>query len=122
MAYTGLPQSLRDAVHERDGGRCRWCGSTNRGIDLHHIEYRRGIAYDVLENLVSLDRACHSFVHGNPRPNGTTIVKPVAQEMLFWAISHPGTTASSAWRRKKREWTLAGLCEHGEEPGVCRYC
>lgn len=121
-AVDQLSDALRTEVHERDGRRCRWCGATNRGVDLHHIEYRRGSAYDVLENLVSLCRACHSFVHGNPRAGGARITKHVAQEVLFWVIAHPGTTGSSVWRRKKREWSLSGRCEHGETREACRWC
>lgn len=103
MSYDGLPAALRRAVIERDGGRCRWCGATNRGADLHHIEYRRGVAYDVLENLVSLCRSCHSFVHGNPRASGARIDKATAQDVLFWVIDHPGTVGTSRWARLKRE-------------------
>jgi hypothetical protein len=120
MAYDGLPEALRRQVTERDRNRCRWCGATNRGIDLHHIEYRRGLSYDVLENLVCLCRACHSFVHGNPRAGGARIVKSVAQQVLFWVIAHPGTTGAGRWRTLKREWALASLCEHGEEVDACQ--
>lgn len=120
--FEGLPDALRRAVHARDGGRCRWCGATNRGVDLHHIEYRKGLSYDVLENLVSLCRACHSFVHGNPRPSGERIVKAVAQPVLFAVIATPGVTGSSLWRRRRREWALAGLCEHGQAREECRHC
>lgn len=120
--YTGLPAWLKHDINVRDGGRCRWCGSTNRGIDHHHIEYRRGFSYDVLDNLVSLCRAHHSFVHGISSPTGATIVKPVAQLILKQVIATPGLTGSALWRRKKREWALAGLCEHGSEKDECRFC
>lgn len=122
MRYEGLPDALRREIDARDGGRCRWCGATNRGRDHHHIEYRKGYSYDVLENLVSLCRACHSFVHGNPRPSGARIVKPLAQEILKWVIAHPGTTGSSRWRALRRSFALAGLCEHGEKVDTCSFC
>lgn len=121
MAYDGLPEAIRTAVDNRDGGRCRWCGATNRGRDIHHIEYRRGASYDVVENLVSLCRGCHSFVHGTPRPGGARVTKGVAQEVLFWVITHPGTTGAGYWRRLKRNWAAQGLCEHGADPRVCQY-
>jgi hypothetical protein len=121
MAYEGVPLKVRAAVDARDGGRCRWCGATNRGRDQHHIEYRRGNSYDVLENLVSLDRDCHSFVHGNPRPNGTRITKEIAQLVLFWVIEHPGTTGSGRWRGLKREFLQHGLCAHGRKIDECPY-
>jgi hypothetical protein len=122
VSYDGLPDALRRAVDARDGGRCRWCGATNRGRDIHHIEYRKGLSYDVLENLVSLCRACHSFVHGNPRPSGVRITKASAQAVLRKVIATPGATGSSVWRRRKRQFALEGLCEHGEKMDACRYC
>ena len=121
MTYEGLPESLRHEVDLRDGRRCRWCGAANRYTYKHHIRYRRGVADDVLENLVSLCAACHSFVHGNPRPGGARIVKDVAQQVLAWVIDHPGTTGSSRWRQLRRQWALAGLCEHGAELDACPY-
>lgn len=122
MSYSGLPPALRRALTERDGGRCRWCGATNRGVDGHHIEYRRGISYDVLENLVCLCRSCHSFVHGTPRPSGKRISKAVAQDVLFDVIRMPGTTGSSIWRRREKTFLLAGRCTHGQEKDTCRFC
>jgi hypothetical protein len=122
MAYTGLPDDVRAAVDARDHHRCRWCGATNRGRDVHHIEYRRGSSYDVPENLVSLDRSCHGFVHGTPRPSGLRIVKPVAQRVLREVIATPGTTGSALWRQLKHRFALEGLCEHGEMSGLCPWC
>lgn len=119
--YEGLPEPLRREVDARDGHRCRWCGATNRGRDIHHIRYRKGVSYDVIDNLISLCRACHSFVHGTPRPNGQTIVKPVAQGVLQTLVLTPGATGDSLWRAKKRRWTLQNLCEHGATPQTCPY-
>lgn len=121
MTYSGLSDALRKEVDERDGKRCRWCGATNRGRDLHHIQYRKGVSYDVADNLISLCRACHSFVHGNPRPNGQTIVKPVAQGVLQLLAEHSGITGASAWRDRKRRWVLEGLCQHGEIMDICPF-
>ena len=121
--YTGINDSLRKQVLERDGHRCRWCGATNRGADLHHIEYRRGFSYDVLENLIGLCRLHHGFVHGTPLSSGATITKPVAQLILKFLVAHPGTTGSSYWRRLKRQWQLEGRCEkHGEKKDECLDC
>lgn len=122
MAYEGLPVDVRRAVDDRDGHRCRWCGVTNRGRDVHHITYRKGLADDVLENLVSLCRLHHGFVHGTPLPGGQRIVKSVAQHILREVIVTPGATGSSLWRSFKRQAALAGLCEHGEKQAHCPYC
>lgn len=119
--YTGLPEGLRREVFARDNHRCRWCGATNRGLDIHHIRYRRGFSDDVLENLVSLCRAHHSFVHGTPNGAGHVISKHVAQLILRELLAKPGTTGSSMWRHRKRQWALQGLCEHGESDG-CSDC
>ena len=121
--YEGLPDSLRQEVLARDNHRCRWCGATNRGGDLHHIEYRRGFSYDRADNLITLCRAHHSFVHGTPNKAGQTITKKVAQQVLKHLIEHPGTTGSSVWRSLKRQWSMAGCCEaHGEKIDTCPDC
>jgi hypothetical protein len=122
VKYDGLPADVRREVNERDGGRCRWCGRTDRGVDLHHIRYRKGVADDVPENLVSLCRACHGFVHGTPRTTGVRISKGVAQIVLNWLVEHPGSAGTSRWRQVKHGFALVGLCEHGEKPEDCFLC
>jgi hypothetical protein len=99
--YTGLDPKLRLVVLDRDRWRCRWCGVTNAGGDLHHIRYRRGFSDDVAENLITLDRECHGFVHGNLR-NGESISKEQAQEILFMLIDRPGVTGSALLRQMRR--------------------
>lgn len=120
--YEGLDPRLKAEVRERDRHRCRWCGATNRGLDAHHIAYRRGFAYDVVENLISLCRAHHSFVHGIPNGAKQTITKHVAQMILLDLVDRPGATGSSLWRRYKRDWELSGRCEHGNTPDTCPDC
>lgn len=101
--YTGLPSALRKAVFERDNFRCRWCGAVNPqfgGFDIHHIEYRRGYSYDVLNNLVTLCRLCHGWVH-----DSYEIPKAEAQAALFRVISEDGqgTTGMATWRAARRQ-------------------
>lgn len=123
MTYKGLPTALKRSVFERDGWRCRWCGVTNRGLDAHHIRYRRGEVDDVLENLISLCRAHHDFVHGGRAGNGATITKRVAQLVLQELVARPGLTGMALWRQWKRRWVLEGRClEHGEAREACPDC
>lgn len=124
MAYQGIAEALRAEVLARDAHRCRWCGATNRGRDLHHVEYRRGYSYDRLDNLITLCRLHHGFVHGTPSPgNQATIVKSVAQLVLTHLIEQPGTTGAAYWRALKRRWVLEGRCvEHGEKKDECLDC
>ena len=123
MTYQGIPDALRKEVLERDRHRCRWCGATNRGADLHHVEYRRGYSYDRLDNLITLCRQHHGFVHGTPAGNGDRISKEVAQIVLTYLIEHPGTTGLSYWRTLKRRWTLENRCvKHGQQLGKCVRC
>lgn len=123
MSYDGLPEALRREVHDRDGRRCRWCGATNRGVDLHHIEYRRGTSYDRADNLISLCRLHHGFVHGAKAANGSWIAKVVAQVVLKKLVETPGLTGMAYWRRLKRQWVLEGRCEaHGRLRDECPYC
>ena len=70
-----IPQHLRDAVDERDGGFCRMCGKFLGGRRaIHHIYYggdRQGMGgrrEHYLANLVSLcylpgDMDCHQRAH-----------------------------------------------------------
>lgn len=99
--YSGLDRGLRAVVLARDRHRCRFCGATNRGVDLHHVRYRRGTVDDVAANLVALCRSCHGFVHGEKR-QGETITKDEAQELLFALIEMPGATGLALRRQWKR--------------------
>lgn len=115
--YTGLPPALRKAVFERDQHRCRWCGAVNPqfgGFDIHHIEYRRGYTYDVLNNLVTLCRLCHGFVH-----DSYAIPKTEAQTALLRVISEEGqgTTGMATWRALRRQ---NGQTDDRPERGVGR--
>lgn len=123
MSYTGIPDALRAEVYERDSTRCRWCGATNRGADLHHIRYRRGYVDDVIENLITLCRLHHGFVHGTPAANGERITKEVAQQVLRTLVDTPGLTGASYHRRLKRQWRLDGKCQrHGADRDTCLDC
>ena len=101
MSYQGLPEALRQEVLQRDGYRCRWCGITNRSLDLHHIRYRRGYSDDVAENLISLCREHHGFVHGAKTPAGWTISKAAAQEILWQLVEDPSQTGLALLRRSR---------------------
>lgn len=121
--YEGLDVRLRQEVLDRDGHRCRWCGATNRGADLHHIEYRRGFSYDRADNLISLCRLHHGFVHGIPLANGDRIVKSVAQLILKELVATPGVTGAALWRSHKARWVREGRCTtHGLETDMCLEC
>lgn len=121
--YTGLPDALREQVFDRDRWRCRWCGVTNKGLDIHHIEYRRGYSYDRLDNLISLCRDHHSFVHGIPNASQQTIVKSTAQLVLRVALGRPGSLGNAEWRQLKRLWRDEGRCErHGALLDECLEC
>jgi hypothetical protein len=125
MAYHGLDEALRarviarDAGGQPDRGRCRWCGRLGP-VDLHHVQYRRGAGYDRDDNLISLCRIHHGFVHGVRIGNGPTISKRVAQLILTELIQTPGQTGAALWRIRTRRWQREGLCQHGE--AVCLEC
>jgi len=55
--------TLRLAAIRRDGGACRLCAATSR-LQVHHRRYPRNVAFDSLDNLTTLCRACHARVHG----------------------------------------------------------
>jgi hypothetical protein len=101
---------LKRAVFERDRWRCRWCGRTNAwAYDCHHIRYRRSSEDDVMENLITLCRDHHNFVHDSSK-----IPKQEAQEILFELIERPGVTGIALRRvreariQREREGKEAG--------------
>lgn len=103
-----IPESLRVEVIERDRRRCRWCGQHGEkvGIDVHHVRYRRGDVDDYPENLISVCRSCHGFVHGlhvkSPR-------KAVCQLVLMMCLDEPGRTGMQILRRERAKGTFKGM-------------
>lgn len=70
----------RAEVLERDGYRCQVCGrgGPERGelatLHVHHIERNPdGMDEDALENLTTLCRACHSWVHQRSTPDDAPV-------------------------------------------------
>ena len=58
--------SLKERVLERDDYTCRWCGVHGGRLDAHHVLRRSQGGKDTLDNLVSVHRICHSFIHDHP--------------------------------------------------------
>ena len=56
----GFAGKVRQLVRERDGNRCRQCGSTNT-LCVHHADFQK-TNHD-LANLVLLCRKCHTIAH-----------------------------------------------------------
>jgi 5-methylcytosine-specific restriction endonuclease McrA len=69
-------QLLRGLARQRDGHRCRRCGSSV-GLEVHHVWAidRGGAPFD-LDNLITLCRLCHHGAHRKQR-----IVTP---RRAFW--------------------------------------
>jgi hypothetical protein len=104
-----IPTRLRRALRLRDRG-CRFPGCTNRHVDGHHVvPWSRGGSTS-LENLCSLCRRHHVYVHeygirivGEPsgdlrffRPDGREMTAPI-----------PGTVGESALRSRLKEEGIA---------------
>lgn len=62
-----VSKKIYEEVYNRDGGRCRLCGSNN--IQLHHIRYRSEAKdlIDVASNCIMLCERCHRLVHSNKK-------------------------------------------------------
>lgn len=58
---TDIPQSVKDAVWERDGHCCVWCGSSNGQPEAHYISRHNG-GLGIPENILTLCRV--SFIPG----------------------------------------------------------
>jgi len=62
-------KKLRKQMLRRDGWRCQLCGSMSN-LEVHHQEYRSHAGEDAEDNLITLCRRCHAFVHEKlPRRN-----------------------------------------------------
>ncbi len=88
-----IPASTRKLVYERDRERCRWCGATNQGLHLHHINYRSAGGDHSPENLITLCPRHHRLVHTD---------KGKYPKLLFVLLESPGETGLALMRRLDR--------------------
>ena len=75
-APEGPTPETRQAVLERDGHRCRWCGKP-KPDHIHHIMYRSEGGPHTVDNLVTLCFLCHELVHSSKR-----VYQPLLHEVL----------------------------------------
>lgn len=74
-----MKKEIKMEVLERDGYSCQFC-YTHRNLDSpHHILYRSRGGKDESDNLITLCRKCHDFVHAN----NVKISKTVDGEWMF---------------------------------------
>lgn len=66
------------AVMERDGHKCRICGTRRGFADVHHIVKRSQGGTDDMDNLMLLCRACHNKQHGQVR------LKSIPMDDVAW--------------------------------------
>jgi len=62
----GVAPDLRERVFLRDGYVCQWCMAPGGRLDPHHILPRGRGGKDELDNLISLHRQCHRYIHEHP--------------------------------------------------------
>lgn len=56
-------QKVRLAVMNRDNFTCRMCGDKNTTLNIHHLEYYPGFAWDTpISSLITLCKDCHKEV------------------------------------------------------------
>ncbi len=55
---TSIPKSVKEAVYERDGGRCILCGCNN-GEPVAHVIRRSQGGRGIEQNIVTLCPSCH---------------------------------------------------------------
>ncbi len=63
--HTDISVKARTAVHSRDGGRCVYCGRTDKPIELAHFISRARGGLGIPQNLVSLCIDCHYDYDGS---------------------------------------------------------
>ena len=62
----GIDTFLRERVFIRDNYTCQWCKAPGGALDPHHILPRGRGGKDTYDNLVSLHRKCHRYIHEHP--------------------------------------------------------
>ena len=82
MSEGDIPEHVRQAVYERDGKRCRLCGTTSAySFSVHHVIYRSEGGTNELSNLILLcgsgSQGCHLKVHSRKH-----VYQPLLQELL----------------------------------------
>jgi 5-methylcytosine-specific restriction endonuclease McrA len=56
-------QKTRLAVMNRDNFTCRMCGDKNTTLNIHHLSYSPGLAWETpLSELITLCKDCHKEV------------------------------------------------------------
>ena len=61
-----ISKSVKDAVWERDGGRCIICGSYNASPNSHYIKRSQG-GLGIEENITTMCIRCHDDFDGKKR-------------------------------------------------------
>lgn len=67
----------------RGPGLCEWCGKKTSNRDPHHIFSKGAGRVDIKENIIALDRHCHTMVHSGAITRS---------QMLEIAAKREGTT------------------------------
>lgn len=63
---TSIPKSVKEAVYERDGGRCILCGRNN-GEPVAHVIRRSQGGRGIEQNIVTLCPSCHRAFDEGPQ-------------------------------------------------------
>ena len=89
-----IREEFRNAVFERDGNRCRKCGSAGK-LDAHHITDRKEMPNGgyVLENGISLCEPCHEKAEVWHNSGKTDFVEGYHPNDLYLLIKSDHTLA-----------------------------
>lgn len=94
---TSISPRVKEAVYERDGGLCIFCG--RRGLPEAHVVPRSRGGMGVEENIITVCRQCHNAMDGADRKKKLEIAKRYLRER------YPG------WDEKKLEYHKGGSYE-----------
>jgi hypothetical protein len=97
-----IPAAVRRAVHERDGGRCRYVDASGRRCEArHHLEYHH----------------IHPFgLGGDHRPDNIRLM--CAQHNAYQAEHDYGREAMTRFRRSRRAATPGASGTPARAPGI----
>ncbi len=101
-AFIASPQwaQIRQAVIDRDGGKCQICGCQN-GLQAHHMRYQDDKGnrdWKNTKNIVCLCVRCHHIIHDAvDRAKTMTVSVPAFQARPYMGMTMEETMARKLW-------------------------
>ncbi len=105
-----IPTAIRRAMAVRDRG-CRFPGCSHVIVDGHHVEHWCDGGATKLENLVSLCRSHHRFLHEGGGSVETTAGRFIFRDSRGVVLEHAPAASASVMPNREDAWTAVAKDE-----------